>query len=126
MAIEQLTFNLRLIFNLKVTHNLTPILLPHFFSCSLIPLLSPHLSILKIQDIRVDNRGLNDVTKHLSFNTAMHQKNSKAQNSTPAASNYCASFKLDQDEDVMRAEMCVPLSQSVCCCWSEGPCRLVS
>ena len=28
----------------------------------------------------------------------MHQKNSKAQNSTPAASNYFASFKLDQDE----------------------------
>ena len=28
----------------------------------------------------------------------MHQNNSKAQNSTPAASNFFTSFKLDQDE----------------------------
>ena len=51
---------------------------------------------LCIGDIRVDNGGLNDVTKH--FNTAMHQNNSKAQNSTPAASNFLAIFKLDKDE----------------------------
>lgn len=55
------------------------------------------------RDFRVDNGGLNDVTKH--FNTGMHKNNSKAQNSTPAASNFFASFKLDQDEDVMRAEV---------------------
>lgn len=48
------------------------------------------------RDFRVDNGGLNDVTKH--FNTGMHKNNSKAQNSTPAASNFFASFKLDQDE----------------------------
>ncbi|XP_052679874.1 uncharacterized protein LOC128160580 [Crassostrea angulata] len=55
------------------------------------------------RDFRVDNGGLNDVTKH--FNTGMHKNNSKAQNSTPAASIFFASFKLDQDEDVMRAEV---------------------
>jgi hypothetical protein len=48
------------------------------------------------RDFRVDHGGLNDVTKH--SNTAMHMSNCKAQNSMPAASNFFASFKLDQDE----------------------------
>ncbi|XP_062575285.1 uncharacterized protein LOC134237199 [Saccostrea cucullata] len=55
------------------------------------------------RDFKVDHGGLNDVTKHM--NTALHQNTLKSQNSTPSARNFFTSSKLDQDEDVIRAEV---------------------
>lgn len=51
----------------------------------------------------MDHGGMNDVTKHTK--TVIHQASIKSQKSTPAATNFFMKSKLDQDEDVTRAEV---------------------